>query len=43
MATKTSNGTVDSVSIAYILCGIPAMTAFTIVLFILVHLFNIPA
>lgn len=43
MASKTSQGTVDSVSIAYILGGIPAMTAFFILLFILVHLFDIPA
>jgi hypothetical protein len=33
----------DKVAIAYILGGIPAMTAFFIILFILVHLFNIPA
>jgi hypothetical protein len=38
-----SRGQVDKVAIAYILGGIPAMTAFSILLFILVHLFNIPA
>ena len=43
MASQEPQGTVDSVSIAYIVGGIPAMTAFFIVLFILVHLFDIPA
>ncbi len=38
-----SRGKVDSVAIAYVVGGIPAMTAFFILLFILVHLFDIPA
>lgn len=38
-----SRGKVDSVAIAYVAGGIPAMTAFFILLFILVHLFDIPA
>ncbi|CAG0990576.1 hypothetical protein MYXO_02376 [Myxococcaceae bacterium] len=43
MAAHEPKGIVDSVSIAYIVGGIPAMTAFFVVLFILVHLFDIPA
>ena len=39
----SSKGKVDRTAILYILGGIPAMTLFTIVLFILVHLFDIPA
>lgn len=39
----SSRGQLDRVAIAYVLGGIPAMTCFTIVLFILVHLFDIPA
>lgn len=33
----------DGVALLYILGGIPAMTGFFILLFILVHLFDIPA
>lgn len=39
----SSSGQPDRVAIAYVLGGIPAMSAFFIVLFILVHLFDIPA
>jgi hypothetical protein len=39
----SSRGKVDRTAIVYILGGIPAMTLFFIGLFILVHLFNIPA
>jgi hypothetical protein len=39
----SSRGRVDRVALAYILGGIPAMTAFFILLFVLTHLFNIPA
>ena len=39
----SSRGKIDRVAIAYVLCGIPAIAGFAIVLFTLVHLFNIPA
>jgi hypothetical protein len=39
----SSRGQVDSVSLAYIFGGIPALVLFVIVLFTLTHLFNIPA
>jgi hypothetical protein len=39
----STGGQLDKVAIAYILGGIPAMTSFFILLFILVHLFDIPA
>jgi len=40
---SSSRSQPDKVAIAYILGGIPAMTSFFILLFILVHLFDIPA
>ena len=41
--SMSSRGQIDRVAIAYVLCGIPAIAGFAIVLFTLVHLFNIPA
>jgi hypothetical protein len=38
-----SRGQLDRVAVAYVLGGIPAITCFAILLFTLVHLFNIPA
>jgi len=40
---KQSKGKLDGVAYAYVFGGIPAMVAFFIVLFVLVHLFGIPA
>ena len=39
---EQSGGT-DLVSILYVAGGIPAMVAFFVILFVLVHLFDIPA
>jgi hypothetical protein len=36
-------GKVDLTSILYIVCGIPAIVAFLVILFSLTHAFNIPA
>ncbi len=43
MSSKSSSGQPDRVAIAYVIGGIPAMAGFFILLFILVHLFDIPA
>lgn len=39
----SSRGQLDKVAVAYVLGGIPAITLFCIILFLLTHLFNIPA
>jgi hypothetical protein len=39
----SSRGQLDRVAVAYVVGGIPAMTCFFILLFVLVHLFDIPA
>lgn len=36
-------GRVDGASIAYVVCGIPAMMLFFVVVFFLAHTCNIPA
>lgn len=38
-----AQGKIDRVSILYVVGGIPAMAGFFILLFVLVHLFDIPA
>lgn len=43
MSSNSSSGQPDRVAILYVLCGIPAMTGFFVLLFVLVHLFDIPA
>lgn len=40
---KSSKGKLDAVSYAYVFGGIPAMVAFFVIIFALVHLFGIPA
>lgn len=40
---KPSKGKLDAVSYAYFFGGIPAMVAFFVILFVLVHLFGIRA
>jgi len=43
MERATQGGKLDGLSYAYVLGGIPAMVAFFVVLFVLVHLFDICA
>lgn len=41
--SEEEEGGADLVAVLYILGGIPAMVAFFVFLFVLVHLFDIPA
>lgn len=43
MEEEEQRGKLDGVSVLYVICGIPALVAFLVVLFSLTHACNIPA